>query len=575
MRTSELWMPTLRESPAEAEVISHKLLLRAGFIRKAAAGIYTYLPLGRRVLAKLEQIIREEMDRAGGQEVVLPIIQPAELWQETGRWEVYGEEMFRLQDRHKRPFCLGPTHEEIITFLVRSEVNSYKQLPLLLYQIQNKYRDERRPRFGLLRGREFIMKDLYSFDRDQDGLNKSYNKMYQAYSNVFRRCGLEFRAVQADSGAIGGNYSHEFIALADVGEALLIYCQQCDYAANIEVAATRPLAPEVSQEQSSLPLKEIATPGKKTVPEVSAFLRVPADKLIKTIFYEADGQLVAALVRGDRELNEFKLKKYLGCRELNLADQDRVKTATGAAVGYVGPVGLRGVPLYADLEIPYVVNGVVGANREGYHFINVNPGRDFKPVAITDLRQVEAGEPCPQCGEPLHKVEGIEVGQVFQLGTKYSAPLEAKFTDEQGQEHPIVMGCYGIGVSRTLAAVVEQHHDDRGIIWPLSLAPYQVIIIPASLKDNDQREVAEGLYRELVASGVEVVIDDRDDRAGVKFVEADLIGYPLRLTVGKKTLTQGTVDVKWRQEEQETALPREGLANRVREMLVREMETYS
>lgn len=572
MRASELLAPTLRETPAEAEIVSHQLLLRGGFIRKAAAGIYTYLPLGRRVLAKIEQIIREEMDRAGGQEVVLPIIQPAELWQESGRWEVYGEEMFRLQDRHRRQFCLGPTHEEIITALVWSEVTSYKQLPLLLYQIQNKYRDERRPRFGLLRGREFIMKDLYSFDLDQEGLNQSYRKMYQAYSNVFRRCGLDFRPVQADSGAIGGNYSHEFMALATAGEALLVYCRECDYAANVEIAVAKAL-PMIATENPA-PLKEVATPGQKTVAEICTFLEVTPDRLIKTLFYEADGQLIAALVRGDRELNEVKLQNHLGCRHLLLADPERVRKATGAPVGFVGPVGLQGIPLYADLEIPYLVNGVAGANREGYHLVNVNPGRDFNPTAVVDIRQVEAGEPCPQCGAPLAQARGIEVGQVFQLGTKYSGALGANYTDARGQEHPIVMGCYGIGVSRTMAAIVEQCHDDQGIIWPLSVAPYQVVIIPASLKDDGQRQVAEGLYRELAAAGVEVVYDDRDERAGLKFVEADLIGYPLRITVGKRTITSGTVDVKWRSRKEETPLPLEGLSAQIQALLAREMEKY-
>ncbi|TYL13909.1 Proline--tRNA ligase [Moorella thermoacetica] len=572
MRASELLAPTLRETPAEAEIVSHQLLLRGGFIRKAAAGIYTYLPLGRRVLAKIEQIIREEMDRAGGQEVVLPIIQPAELWQESGRWEVYGEEMFRLQDRHRRQFCLGPTHEEIITALVRSEVTSYKQLPLLLYQIQNKYRDERRPRFGLLRGREFIMKDLYSFDLDQKGLNQSYQKMYQAYSNVFRRCGLDFRPVQADSGAIGGNYSHEFMALATAGEALLVYCRECDYAANVEIAVAKAL-PMIATENPA-PLKEVATPGQKTVAEICTFLEVTPDRLIKTLFYEADGQLIAALVRGDRELNEVKLQNHLGCRHLLLADPERVRKATGAPVGFVGPVGLQGIPLYADLEIPYLVNGVAGANREGYHLVNVNPGRDFNPTAVVDIRQVEAGEPCPQCGAPLAQARGIEVGQVFQLGTKYSSALGANYTDARGQEHPILMGCYGIGVSRTMAAIVEQCHDDQGIIWPLSVAPYQVVIIPASLKDDGQRQVAEGLYRELAAAGVEVVYDDRDERAGLKFVEADLIGYPLRITVGKRTITSGTVDVKWRSRKEETPLPLEGLSAQIQALLAREMEKY-
>lgn len=572
MRTSELLAPTLRETPAEAEIVSHQLLLRAGFIRKAAAGIYTYLPLGRRVLAKLEGIIREEMDRAGGQELVLPIIQPAELWQESGRWEVYGEEMFRLRDRHQRQFCLGPTHEEIITALVRSEVNSYKQLPLLLYQIQNKYRDERRPRFGLLRGREFIMKDLYSFDRDQEGLKQSYAKMYQAYTNVFRRCGLNFRPVQADTGAIGGNYSHEFMALASTGEAVLVYCRECDYAANVEIAAARALPKPVAETPQSI--KEVATPGQKTVAEVSAFLGITPDRLIKTVFYEADGQLIAVLVRGDRELNEVKLQNFLGCRRLSLADPEKVAAATGASVGYVGPVGLEGVPIYADAEIPYLVNAVAGANRDGYHLTGVNPGRDFRADTYADLRQVEAGEPCPQCGSPLNQARGIEVGQIFQLGTKYSQALGATYTDEQGREHPIVMGCYGIGVSRTMAAIVEQHHDEHGIIWPLSVAPYEVVIVPASLKDEAQREIADSLYKELIAAGVEVVYDDRDERAGMKFVEADLIGYPLRLTVGKKTVAQGTVDVKWRHEGREIALPRENLVSRVKEMLGREMEKY-
>jgi prolyl-tRNA synthetase len=572
MHTTELLAPTLRETPAEAEIASHQLLLRAGFIRKAAAGIYTYLPLGKRVLAKLEQIIREEMDRAGGQEVVLPIIQPAELWQESGRWEVYGEEMFRLQDRHQRQFCLGPTHEEIITALVRSEVNSYKQLPLLLYQIQNKYRDERRPRFGLLRGREFIMKDLYSFDRDQEGLQDSYNKMYQAYTSIFRRCGLDCRPVQADSGAIGGNYSHEFMALTSAGEALLVYCRECDYAANVEIAAARAL-PAASAE-SPQPLQEAATPEQKTAAAVCAFLGVTPDRLIKTLFYEADGQLLAALVRGDRELNEIKLQSFLSCRELTLADPERVMAITGAPVGFVGPVGLSGVPIYADLEIPYLVNAVAGANREGCHLVHVNPGRDFKAAAFADLRQVEAGEPCPRCGAPLNQARGIEVGQVFQLGTKYSMALGATYTDEQGQGHPMVMGCYGIGVSRTMAAVVEQRHDEHGIIWPLSLAPYQVIIIPAAIKDANQRQAAADLYQELTAAGVEAVIDNRDERAGMKFVEADLIGYPLRLTVGKRTVTGGTVDVKWRHESQEAALPREGLIPRVKAMLAEEMAKY-
>lgn len=571
MRASKLFAPTLREIPAEAEVISHQLLLRAGFIRKAAAGIYTFLPLAWRVLRKIEDIVREEMDRAGAQELVLPIIQPAEIWQESGRWGVYGEEMFRLQDRHGRYFCLGPTHEEIITALVRSEVNSYRQLPLLLYQIQNKYRDERRPRFGLLRGREFIMKDLYSFDRDEEGLRESYDKMYAAYSNVFRRCGLKFRVVEADTGAIGGSSSHEFMVLAEAGEAVVLFCQHCNYAANVEIAKAmpRPLAGD----DQALPLAKVATPGQRTVKEVCAYLGIEPQRLIKTILYEADGQLIAALVRGDRELNEVKLQNTLGCRHLNLADPEKVEKLLGVAVGYVGPVGLGSIPIYADLEIPYLVNAVAGANCNDYHCLNVNPGRDFTPVKVADLRQAEAGEPCPQCGSALDQARGIEVGQIFKLGTKYSRALGATYVDEKGEEKAIVMGCYGIGISRTMAAAVEQHHDEHGIIWPISIAPYQVVIIPVSARDETQMAEAEKLYRELQVEGLEVVLDDRDERAGVKFVESDLIGYPLRLTIGKKTLTQGTVDWKWRWSKEEKAVPREGLGGRVKEAIRRALQS--
>ncbi|MBE3581585.1 MAG: proline--tRNA ligase [Thermoanaerobacteraceae bacterium] len=571
MRASELFTPTLRETPAEAEIASHQLLLRAGFIRKAAAGIYTFLPLGWRVIHKIEGIVREEMDRAGGQELLLPIIQPAEVWQESGRWELYGEEMFRLKDRHGRSFCLGPTHEEIITALVRAEVNSYKQLPLRLYQIQNKYRDERRPRFGLLRGREFIMKDLYSFDRDEAGLQESYNKMYVAYSNVFRRCGLKFRAVEADTGAIGGNFSHEFMVLAEAGEALVLFCHHCDYAANVEIA---PAAPSpVAGDAQPLPLEKVHTPGRRTVEEVCAYLGVDSRRLIKTILYEADGQLVAALVRGDRELNEVKLQKVLESARLNLAEPDKVEEVLGVPVGFVGPVGLGRIPIYADLEIPYLVNGVAGANEKDYHYLHVNPGRDFVPLKVADLRQAGAGEPCPQCGSPLEEARGIEVGQIFKLGTKYSLALGALYKDYKGEERPIVMGCYGIGISRTMAAAVEQHHDEHGIVWPVSIAPYQVVIIPVAVRDAAQREEAERIYAELRAEGIEVVLDDRDERAGVKFVEADLIGYPLRLTIGKKTVAEGTVDWKWRWSKEEKAVPREGVARRVKEAITAALQT--
>ncbi|MDN5346685.1 MAG: prolyl-tRNA synthetase [Clostridia bacterium] len=564
MRTSQMLIPTLKEIPAEAEVVSHQLLLRAGFIRKVAAGIYTFLPLGQRVISKIEKIVREEMDLAGGQEVILPIIQPAELWQESGRWEVYGEEMFRLRDRHHRPFCLGPTHEEIITALVRSEVSSYKQLPLLLYQIQNKYRDEPRPRFGLLRGREFIMKDLYSFDRDEEGLKESYAKMYRAYSNVFRRCGLRFRAVEADTGAIGGNYSHEFMVLADAGEAEVAFCPACDYAANIEIALARPQN-KGRQEEIPAKLELVPTPGCQTVEEVASYLQIEPTKIIKTLFFKADGRLVSVLLRGDRELSHVKLMRYLGCRDLHLAAPDEVKEIAGAPTGYVGPLGLKSIRVIGDLEVPYMVNAVAGANREGYHYMNVNAGRDFELAEVADLRQAEAGEPCPRCGVPLERKRGIEVGQIFQLGTKYSRAMGATYTDPQGQEQYIVMGCYGIGISRTMAAAVEQNHDASGIIWPLSIAPYQVVVVPVSNRDGEQMAIAESLYYELQQAGVEVVLDDRDERAGVKFVEADLIGYPLRLTIGKKTIQEGTIDLKWRESGREIALPWEGLARRVKE----------
>lgn len=543
MLVSRLMLPTLRENPAEAEVISHQLTVRAGLIRKAAAGIYSYLPLGWRVVTKIMNIIREEMNRAGGQEVMLPIVQPAELWQESGRWQVYGDEMFRLKDRHQRDFCLGPTHEEIITDLVRREVSSYKQLPLLLYQVQNKYRDEIRPRFGLMRAREFIMKDMYTFDRDEEGLQISYNKMYEAYKRIFTRCGLEYRAVEADPGAIGGNINHEFLVMAQTGEAEIVYCEQCEYAANVEKAEA---APEKAEKEEQLDMQMVYTPGAKTIDALAEFLKESRKKLIKALFFRADRDLICVLVRGDRELNEVKLKNLLGCLELEMAGEDLVRQHTGGRLGYVGPVGLEGVKIYADQEIPHLYNAVCGANKEDYHYINVNPGRDFKIDVVADLRQVEEGEICPCCKGVLKKKRGIEVGHLFQLGTKYSEALGAKYTDENGKERLIVMGCYGIGAGRTMAAAVEQCHDDKGIIWPMSIAPYHVVVVPVSNKDEHLMACAERIYQELQAAGVEVVLDDRDERAGVKFADADLVGYPLRVTVGNKTLQEKTVDIKER-----------------------------
>lgn len=543
MRVSDLLMPTLRELPAEAEVVSHQLLLRAGFIRKAAAGVYTLLPLAWRVIRKIEQIIREEMDRQGGQELMMPIIQPAELWQESGRWDVYGPELFRLKDRHGRDFCLGPTHEEIITALVRGEINSYKQLPLLLYQIQNKYRDERRPRFGLLRGREFIMKDLYSFDRDEAGLDTSYNKMFEAYSNVFRRCGLRFRPVVADSGAIGGSDTHEFAVLAESGEATILYCEndECGYAANVERAEA--VNPHVDDNTTPLEMKKISTPGCRTIDEVSLFLNLPPEKLIKTMIYSTEKDTVAAMVRGDREINEVKLYNALGCIKLELANEDTVLKATGAPSGFAGPVNLHNVKLVADREVMLLANAACGANENNYHLVNVNPGRDFEPHIIADIRLVKAGEPCPVCGAGLCEAKGIEVGQIFKLGDKYSKALGATFLDENGKARPFIMGCYGIGVTRTMAAAVEQNHDERGIKWPVQIAPYHVIVVPVSTKDEDQVDTAESIYQSLVAAGVETVIDDRPERAGVKFKDADLVGYPIRITVGAKGLAEGKVEL--------------------------------
>ena len=567
MRVSQLLIPTLRETPAEAEVISHQLMVRAGFIRKAAAGVYTFLPLAWRVVKKIEQIVREEMDRQGGQEIMMPIIQPAELWQESGRWDVYGPELFRLKDRHGRDFCLGPTHEEIITDLVRGEVSSYKQLPLLLYQIQNKYRDERRPRFGLMRGREFIMKDLYSFDRDEQGLDVSYNKMYAAYTNIFSRCGLVFRPVEADSGAIGGNDTHEFMVLAESGEATVVYCpaEPCGYAANSERAISPPNLPAGREEPA--PLQEVSTPGSRKVEQVTASLKVGPDRIIKTILYETEKGMAAALVRGDREVNEIKLQKALDVLRLEIAGPEAVTKATGAPVGFAGPVGLKGMTVVVDTEVEAISNAVCGANKNDTHLINVNPGRDFSWQKCTDIRLVRQGFPCPNCGTPMEEARGIEVGQVFKLGTKYSKVLNAVYLDEKGISHPIVMGCYGIGVTRTMAAAIEQNYDQNGIIWPLAITPFHVIVIPVSNKDELQMETAERIYRTLSEAGVEVLIDDRNERPGVKFKDADLVGYPLRITVGSKTLAEGKVELRHRRSGVVELLREDELMGRVRDII--------
>lgn len=551
MRMTESYIPTLREVPAEAELISHQYMLRAGLIRKSAAGIYTYLPLGLRVLHKIMNIIREEMNKAGGQEILLPIMQPAELWHETGRWDDYGEEMFKLADRNQRQFCLGPTHEEIVTALVRIDVRSYKQLPIRLYQIQNKYRDEIRPRFGVIRGREFIMKDLYSFDRDEAGLEKSYQLMYDAYSRIFSRCGLQTCPVEADSGAIGGDTTHEFMVLGDAGEALIVYCQDCDYAANVEQAECLYQEPEKA---ALHPLKEIPTPNVSTIEELTAYLDISPSRFIKTMIFLADNKPIAVLIGGNHKINEIKLQKAVNCTKLELADPATIETVTNAPVGYAGPVGLQ-IPIIVDYSAAGIVNGISGANKEDTHLANINLERDYIPIKVADIREAQAGDPCVRCGGTLQTARGTEVGQVFKLGTKYSIPLEAKFLDENGKEKPLIMGCYGIGVSRTMAAIIEQHHDEDGICWPVSVAPYQTVIVPVNYEDEKQRQTADHLYKLLTESGIETVLDDRKERAGVKFKDADLIGYPIRITIGPRQLKEGNVEITVRESKEQIVVP--------------------
>ncbi len=548
MRCSQLFYPTLREVPSEADVISHQWLLRAGFIRRTTSGVYTYLPLGYRVIKKITEIVRQEMDRAGGQEVMMPIVQPAELWQQSGRWDVYGEEMFRLRDRHQRAYCLGPTHEEIITTLVDAEVHSYRDLPLLLYQIQNKYRDEIRPRFGLMRAREFIMKDLYSFDVDHEGLQVSYEKMRQAYNRIFQRLMLSYRMVEADSGAIGGSASHEFMVLAETGESEIVYCDRCEYAANVEKAVCSPVAVEKAAEsRADGEMITIPTPGLRTIADLAEHMGIPAHEQVKTLFYSADGKLVAAVVRGDRELNEIKLKNALGCNQLFMADEELVRERCGAGFGSLGPVGLN-VPVYADLEVPLMPGISCGCNRDDYHYSQVKYGRDFTATAVLDLRSAEVGDPCPHCEGHLLKMRGIEVGHIFQLGLKYSEAMNATYLDKDGRQKHFVMGCYGIGISRTMAAAVEQNHDQDGIIWPIPIAPYHAIIVPVNANKSEQWEAAWKVYKQLENLGIEVLIDDRDQRAGVKFKDADLIGIPLRITIGPRALQENRVELKKRWE---------------------------
>ena len=552
MKLSKMHIKTLREVPAEAEIPSHILLIRTGMIRKLASGIYGFMPFGWRSVRKIEDIIRSEMDKAGGQEIHMSAIQPAELWQESGRWFAYGPELWRVKDRNGRDFCLGPTHEEIFTDIIRNDVSSYRQLPMNLYQIQTKYRDEARPRFGLMRSREFIMKDAYSFDRDFEGLDKSYDDMYKAYEKIFTRCGLTFRPVEADTGAIGGSNSHEFTALSEVGESEIAYCEKCSMAATTERAECVD-APADTEEM--LPMEEVNTPGTKTIEAVADFLGMPQTKTIKALLfvtYDEEGnekEYVAAFVRGDRELNMTKLINALNIPEhaIEFADEAKMSQKTGCVGGFTGPVGLHDCKVVVDSELTGLRNLCAGANKENYHVKNVNYGRDYKGDIVTDLKLLKEDDPCPVCGAPVKHARGIEVGQVFKLGTKYSQAMNAVYKDENQQDRLIVMGCYGIGVTRTLSAIVEQHHDENGIIWPMSVAPYHVIITLVKPGDETQEAVAEEIYSRLSDAGVEVLLDDRDERPGVKFKDADLLGIPVRITVGKRA-PEGVVEYKLRRE---------------------------
>jgi len=562
MRYSEMFLPTGREVPSDAEIISHQLMIRAGLIRKLTSGIYSYLPLGYRVIRKVEQIIREEMNRAGAQEVFLPMVQPAELWQESGRWEYYGKELLRLRDRHDREYCLGPTHEEVITDLVRNDIKTYRQLPRNLYQIQTKFRDEVRPRFGVMRCREFGMKDAYSFDADEAGAEVSYEKMFAAYTSIFERCGLKFRPVEADSGSIGGKYSHEFMVMAESGEDAMIVCEKCNYAANLEKAEIARPEKKETGEKDKLPLESVHTPNVRTIEEVSAFLKVTPRDIVKTLIFNADGKPCAILIRGDQEVNEIKVKNYLGINELTLAEDDMILHATGAPRGFAGAVKIK-TRIIADYSVMNMVNFVTGANKEDYHLKNVNIGRDFNVESFADLRVIEKNDTCPRCGGGIQFVRGIEVGHVFKLGTKYSKALKAVYLDRDGQEKIMIMGCYGIGVGRTVAACIEQNNDENGIIWPMPLAPYQVIITPVNVNEGQVLQAAEKIYKGLLFRGVEVILDDRDERAGVKFKDADLIGIPLRITVGQKNLAGGNVELKERKSGKTTIHPLQNIVSAI------------
>lgn len=566
MLASRLYSPTLRELPADAVVVSHQYMLKAGMMRKIGNGIYSFLPLAWRSIQKVEKIIREEINKTGAQEIMMPIVQPAELWQKTGRWDVFGPEMFKLKDRNDREYCLGPTHEELVTSLIQMDTTSYKQLPVSVYQIQNKYRDEKRPRFGLMRSREFIMKDGYTFDADEEGLDKQYKLMYDAYTRIFTRCGLTFRPVIADSGAIGGSGSHEFEVLADSGEADIVYCENCDFAANIEAVDPLTVKCDIHNDQEK---ELVETPGQHTIEMVCDFLHAPVAQSVKAVVYNVDGLVVLAMVRGDHEVNETKIQHIYNAINVDMASDEDLKKV-GLTAGYISPIGLKRTKDFDILVDPTVMemqDACCGANEKDKHYIHVNPARDFTDVRVETIRQIQEGDVCPHCGGKIVRCRGIEVGQVFKLGTKYSEALHATFLDNQGKSHPFVMGCYGIGVTRTVAASIEQNHDDDGIIWPVAIAPYEAVIVPANNKSEEVMAAARKLYEDMEDGRDEVVLDDRNERAGIKFKDADLIGYPVRVTIGKKWQQSGCVEIKIRRSGEVVEVPLEEAKDKVLEIL--------
>ncbi len=572
MLWSKTYIPTLRESPADAELISHKMLMRGGYIRKLQAGVYNYLPLMQRVLHKTINIVREEMDRSGAIEITMPVLHPAELWQESGRWHVMGKEQMRMKDRHNHDMVLGGTHEEVVTNVIRGELRSYRQLPLNLYQIQVKFRDEIRPRFGLMRGREFLMKDAYTFDTDLETHKVAYNKMVDAYFATFNRCGLAVRKVESDTGAMGGSMAHEFMVIVDTdsGEEVIYFCNKCDYAANVEKAES--IDPKKIASEAAKPLEKVPTPGAATIEQVTDFLKVPAERLVKTLLYLADGKPVAALIRGDRQINETKLRNHFGCLELVMATADVVEKVTKAPVGFAGPIGLKDIRIVADPEVMALTNFVVGANENETHYINVNLKRDFDVKEVATIRNAMIGDICSQCKEgTLNALKGIEVGNTFNLGLKYSKALNAKFIDAEGKEQLFWMGSYGIGVTRTIQATVEKYNDEKGIIWPATMAPYQVELVPLTMQDEKLRAASFELYDQLNRAGVEVLMDDRDERAGVKFNDADLIGIPLRVNVGSKSLEKGEIELKERAKPEVGAVKLESAVETIKQTIARQI----